>query len=55
MASVRTGYENFDFEVPVGDGTSDCYTRVMLKVEELRQSLRILKQFAAARSRPITR
>ena len=39
-----SGYENFDFEVPVGDGTSDCYTRVMLKVEELRQSLRILEQ-----------
>ncbi len=39
-----SGYENFDFEVPVGDGNSDCYTRVMLKVEELRQSLRILEQ-----------
>ncbi len=25
-------------------GVSDCYTRVMLKVEELRQSLRILQQ-----------
>lgn len=31
-------------EVPVGGGVSDCYTRVMLKVEELRQSLRILEQ-----------
>ncbi|SQI43786.1 NADH-quinone oxidoreductase subunit C/D [Serratia plymuthica] len=39
-----SGYENFDFEIPVGDGNSDCYTRVMLKVEELRQSLRILEQ-----------
>lgn len=39
-----SGYENFDFEVPVGGGVSDCYTRVMLKVEELRQSLRILQQ-----------
>ncbi|MGK3372727.1 NADH-quinone oxidoreductase subunit C/D, partial [Citrobacter youngae] len=28
----------------VGGGVSDCYTRVMLKVEELRQSLRILEQ-----------
>ena len=36
--------ENFDFEVPTGGGVSDCYTRVMLKVEELRQSLRILQQ-----------
>ncbi|KYP97314.1 NADH:ubiquinone oxidoreductase [Sodalis-like endosymbiont of Proechinophthirus fluctus] len=39
-----SGYENFDFEVPVGDGVSDCYSRVMLKVEEMRQSLRILEQ-----------
>ncbi|SQB28819.1 bifunctional NADH:ubiquinone oxidoreductase subunit C/D [Citrobacter koseri] len=39
-----SGYENFDFEIPVGGGVSDCYTRVMLKVEELRQSLRILEQ-----------
>ncbi|VFS65012.1 NADH-quinone oxidoreductase subunit C/D [Kluyvera cryocrescens] len=39
---VRTlATKNFDFEVPVGGGVSDCYTRVMLKVEELRQSLRI--------------
>ena len=40
-ARPYSGYENFDFEVPVGGGVSDCYTRVMLKVEELRQSLRI--------------
>ena len=39
-----SGYENFDFEIPTGGGVSDCYTRVMLKVEELRQSLRILQQ-----------
>ncbi|MCR3755334.1 MAG: NADH:quinone oxidoreductase subunit CD [Sodalis sp. Psp] len=39
-----SGYENFDFEVPVGEGISDCYSRVMLKVEEIQQSLRILEQ-----------
>ncbi|MFQ9621788.1 MAG: hypothetical protein ACLR17_05015 [Enterobacteriaceae bacterium] len=39
-----SGCENFDFEIPTGGGVSDCYTRVMLKVEELRQSLRILQQ-----------
>ncbi len=38
-ARPYSGYENFDFEIPVGGGVSDCYTRVMLKVEELRQSL----------------
>ncbi|WP_343183196.1 NADH-quinone oxidoreductase subunit C/D [Buchnera aphidicola (Neophyllaphis podocarpi)] len=39
-----SGYENFDFEVPIGCGISDCYSRVMLKVEEIYQSLSILKQ-----------
>lgn len=38
-----SGYENFEFEVPIGNN-GDCYDRVMLKVEELRQSLGILKQ-----------
>lgn len=39
-----SGYENFDFEVPIGDGTSDAYSRVVLKIEEIKQSLIILKQ-----------
>ncbi|QCI25912.1 NADH-quinone oxidoreductase subunit C/D [Buchnera aphidicola] len=39
-----SGYENFDFSVPLGNGISDCYTRVMLKIEEIQQSLIILKQ-----------
>ncbi|XNM52163.1 hypothetical protein ACLK2I_12610 [Escherichia coli] len=30
-ADPYSGYENFDFEIPVGGGVSDCYTRVMLK------------------------
>ncbi|CAK9885447.1 MAG: NADH-quinone oxidoreductase subunit C/D [Candidatus Erwinia impunctatus] len=39
-----SGYENFEFEVPIGDGISCAYSRVMLKMEEMRQSLRILEQ-----------
>lgn len=39
-----SGYENYSFEVPIGTGISDCYTRVMIKVEEVYQSLIILKQ-----------
>lgn len=39
-----SGYQNYTFEVPIGNGISDCYTRVMLKVEEVYQSLFILKQ-----------
>ncbi|QCE34369.1 NADH-quinone oxidoreductase subunit C/D [Acetobacteraceae bacterium] len=43
-ARPYSGYENFDFDVPIGGGVSDCYTRVMLKVEEMYQSMRILEQ-----------
>jgi len=39
-----SGYQNYTFEVPVGSGISDCYSRVMIKVEEIYQSLFILKQ-----------
>ncbi|AEH39694.1 NADH dehydrogenase I chain C; chain D [Buchnera aphidicola (Cinara tujafilina)] len=39
-----SGYQNFDFDIPIGDNYSDAYTRVLLKVEEIRQSLRILQQ-----------
>jgi len=39
-----SGYENYTFEVPIGTGISDCYSRVMIKVEEIYQSLIILKQ-----------
>ncbi|XBC41913.1 MAG: NADH-quinone oxidoreductase subunit C/D [Buchnera aphidicola (Kaburagia rhusicola rhusicola)] len=39
-----SGYHNFEFEIPIGNGISDCYSRVMLKTEEIWQSLNILKQ-----------
>ncbi|MXP67304.1 NADH-quinone oxidoreductase subunit C/D [Pantoea sp. Aalb] len=39
-----SGYENLDFEIPIGGGVSDAYTRVQLKMEEIWQSLHILKQ-----------
>ncbi len=37
------GYENFEFEVPVGH-RGDAYDRCMLRIEEMRQSLRIIRQ-----------
>jgi NADH-quinone oxidoreductase subunit C/D len=37
------GYENFDFEVPVGS-RGDIYDRVYVRIEEMRQSVRIIKQ-----------
>ena len=36
-------YDWFDFDVPVGS-TGDCYDRVAVHVEEMRQSLRIIRQ-----------
>ena len=38
-----SGYENFEFEVPVGKN-GDAYDRCMVRVEELRQSCRIIRQ-----------
>jgi NADH-quinone oxidoreductase subunit C/D len=38
-----SGYENFDFDVPIGQN-GDCYDRAKVRVEEMRQSLRIIEQ-----------
>jgi len=39
-------YEQLDFDIPVGK-TGDCYDRYLVRVEEMRQSNRIIKQCIA--------
>lgn len=38
-----SGYQNYDFEIPTGQH-GDCYDRCLVRVEEMRQSVRIIKQ-----------
>jgi len=38
-----SGYEMFDFEIPVAQN-GDCFDRAIVRVEEMRQSLRIIEQ-----------
>ncbi len=42
-ARPYSGYENFDFEVPLAVN-GDAYDRAMVRLEEMRQSVRIIRQ-----------
>jgi len=38
-----SGFENFAFDIPLGKN-GDCYDRALVRMEEMRQSLRIIQQ-----------
>jgi NADH-quinone oxidoreductase subunit C/D len=40
-----SGYDNFEFDIPVAD-RGDSYNRVKLRLDEIRESLRIIRQCA---------
>lgn len=40
------GYENYDFDIPVGEN-GDSYDRYLCRMEEMRQSIRIIRQAIA--------
>ena len=40
------GYQNYEFDIPVGEN-GDCYDRYLVRMEEMRQSIRILQQAIA--------
>jgi NADH-quinone oxidoreductase subunit D len=45
-AQPYDAYADFDFDIPIGKN-GDCYDRYLCRVEEMRQSIRIMKQAIA--------
>jgi len=46
-AQPYDGYEKYEFDIPIGKN-GDCFDRYMVRMEEMRQSLKIMEQVLAA-------
>jgi NADH-quinone oxidoreductase subunit D len=44
-------YAEFDFDIPIGKN-GDCYDRYLIRMEEMRQSVSIMKQAIAMLNEP---
>jgi NADH-quinone oxidoreductase subunit D len=42
-AQPYDGYEKYDFKIPVGK-TNDCFARYLVRVDEMRESVKIIQQ-----------
>ena len=50
-ANPYSGYETYDFDVPVNDG-ADAWSRLLLRIEECYQSMRIVEQCLERLAKP---